>query len=123
MPFHVVHADRRHSQRGGQGTPDRSANQQSTHQAGPRCVSYSVNLLSCAGCFLQAFIQQWQGLSNVVTGGDLRYHAAIFGMNVSLRIKRMGQQAQFTIVNGDTRFVTGRFNTQNTQNLNSVKSD
>ena len=87
MPFHMVHADCRHSQRGGQGTPDRSANQQSTYQAGPGCVSYSVNLLPGASRFLQAFIQQRQGLSNMITGGDLRHHAAIFGMDVGLRIE------------------------------------
>ena len=99
----------RHIQRACQGTPDRRADQQSAHQSRAGRVGNSIDVCTCAAGFFQAFIQQRQQLPDVIARSNLRHHAAIFGVDVGLRIQRMGHQAQFAIVNGERRFHRRKF--------------
>ncbi|MNT70374.1 hypothetical protein D3C72_2087550 [compost metagenome] len=48
----------------------------------------------------------------MVAAGQLRHHAAVFGVHRHLRVQLVGNQAAFGVVQRDAGFVARRFNSQ-----------
>jgi hypothetical protein len=48
----------------------------------------------------------------MVAGGQFWHHAAIFGMQGGLGVQRVSEEAACAVVERDTSFVAGGFNTE-----------
>ena len=85
---------------------------QGTHQAGTSGICHAVNIGAIATGPGEHLLHQWQGLANMVAGGQLRHHATVLHVNIHLTEQRISQQATPGIVERDTGLITGCFQAQ-----------
>jgi hypothetical protein len=64
---------------------------------------------------MQALVKQWQHPANVIARGQLGHHAAERPVHVDLRVQRVRQQARVALVECNTGFVAGRFDSEDQQ--------
>ncbi len=83
------------------GAPHRCTHQQGADQARACRVGHAVDVLAGTAGLRQAFIEQRQQLAHMVARGDFRHHAAVFGVDMGLRIEGMRQQAPLAVINGN----------------------
>ncbi len=96
VAFHVVHANRRHIQCPGQRARHPGTDQQGTNQARAGGVGHAIEFVDAHTGLAQGLTDQWQQLAHVVTAGQLRHHAAVFGMQRNLAVHRVGAQRRHT---------------------------
>ena len=53
-----------------------------------------------------------QQLADVIPGRQLRYHAAVFGVQPNLAIQRITQQTALAVIDSNPGFITGSLDTQ-----------
>ncbi|MNZ97186.1 hypothetical protein D3C78_1164120 [compost metagenome] len=112
VPFHMVHADRRHAPGQRQGLGAGGADQQRADQPRPGGIGHRVDIGETAAGFLQHLANQRQHALDVVARGQLGHHAAIDPVQVDLTEQGVGQQAALAVVQGDAGFVAGSFQAQ-----------
>ena len=61
---------------------------------------------------LQRVADERQGAADMVARGKFRYHAAVLGVHLDLRVQSVRKQAAFRIVERDAGFVAGGFDAE-----------
>ena len=84
MAFHMMHADRRHAPGQRQRLSTGRTDQQGTDQARAGRIGHRVDLPRLAAGLDQHLTDQRQHAFHVITGSQLRHHAAIDAMQVDL---------------------------------------
>ncbi len=111
VALQVVDAQHRNVQAEGQRVGHAGAHQQRAAQARALGVGDGVEVGQGLAGFGQAGLGQRNGAADVVAAGQLRHHAAVFGVHGHLGVQLVGQQAAVCVVQRDSGFVAGRFNT------------
>ena len=104
-----------------QAAPGGGTHQQGPDQARPGSIGQSINIRCCNTRFINDLTYQRQQLANMVAGGQLRDHAAIFGMQLHLAVQGMAQQACVASVNGHAGFITGGLDSKHAHGPNSKR--
>ena len=112
MAFHMVHADRRNAPGEGQRLGAGGADQQRADQSGTGRVGDRVDVAGRALRLVQYLADQRQHALDVIARGQFRHHAAIHAVLLDLAEQRIGQQAALAVVERDTGFVAGGFQSQ-----------
>jgi hypothetical protein len=92
MALEVVNADGRHAQRIGQRACHAGSDEKRTRQAGTLGECDAFDLREVATGLGEDLADQGEDPANVVARGELRHHAAVFGMHLDLRVQGLGEQ-------------------------------
>ena len=120
MAFEVVHRNHRFIERKGQCIGKAGTGQQSAAQAGALGVGHGADVGIAFARLLQTGLSERHQAADMVAAGQLRHHAAVFGVHGHLRVQLMRQQTGGSVVERHTGFVARRFDTQYQHNLKAA---
>ena len=113
MAFEMMDADDGLLPSHGQRIGDAGADQQGASQAGP------LGKCDCVDCrrrglgLSEYFLEQRQYAANMVSRGKFGHDATIFLVHGDLRMQGVREQAARRVIERETCFVTGAFDTEN----------
>ena len=95
------------------------ANQHRSNETGGISDCHRVNIPTGQSGLRQSLVCQTVNGFDMLAGGDLRHHTAVFPVEGHLRCDAVCQHFPSIPDNGDGSFITGRFNCQNIQTSHS----
>lgn len=111
VSFHMVHAHRGLVPRKRQAAADGRPHQQSAHQARTTGISDPVDIILAAPGMRHRFLDQRDGLTNMITRRQLWYDAAVIGVQLHLTVQPVRHQPLLDIIDSYTGLVARRFYT------------
>ena len=113
----MMNTDHRNIQRKPDTVSHGIADKQRSGESGTFCDGDGILILRHLTGFLHNLVEQRNNASNVVTAGKFRHDTAVQTMHFDLRMKRICNKTFVRVVKGNTRFVTGRFNSEDQHSL------
>ena len=113
VPFKMVHGDERFAERHGQNLSVGDAHEQRTDEPRTLRDGDGIDFRELDAGLFHGFAHDRNDLPQMLAGGQFRYDAAIFAMNVDLRGDDARENAAASGHNGCCRFIAGRFDAQN----------
>ena len=108
MPLHVIHRHRRHLPGKGKTAAYGGTYQQCPYQTRSGRIGDALDIPGpIQACLRKHLIQQGNQFSHMISGGELRYHAAVLGVHGCLAVKLVGEQSGAAVVDGNAGFITG----------------
>ena len=113
MAFQMMYRHHRFAQRKRQRVGIAGTGQQRTAQAGALGEGDGIDVAVADTGFFQTGLGKRHQAADVVATGQLRHHAAVFGVHGHLGVQLVADQAACGVVQRDTGFVAGRFDAEN----------